>query len=136
MACRPAPRQTRRRVRPPRGDLIDARPPPRRSPRHGGVPVELRHRQRKERTRPLILLCDISGSMDRYARLLLRFVHALGHGRDATEVFVFGTRLTRITRELRKRDVDDALSDVVNSVDDWSGGTRIGEAIKAFNYHW
>ena len=74
--------------------------------------------------------------MDRYARLLLRFVHALGQGLENTEVFVFGTRLTRITRELRKRDVDTALTQVVGSVDDWSGGTRIGEAIKTFNYQW
>ncbi|MGI9254010.1 MAG: vWA domain-containing protein, partial [Thermomicrobiales bacterium] len=70
------------------------------------------------------------------ARLLLRFVHALGQGIDATEVFVFSTRLTRITRELRRRDVDSALNDVVSSVDDWSGGTRIGEAIKTFNFKW
>jgi uncharacterized protein with von Willebrand factor type A (vWA) domain len=68
--------------------------------------------------------------------MLLRFVHALEHGLDAVEVFVFGTRLTRITRELRKRDVDQAIEDVVASVDDWSGGTRIGEAIKTFNYEW
>ena len=129
-------RPTRRRVKANRGDLIDARATLRRSLRHGGVPVDLRHRRRKERTRPLVLLCDISGSMDRYARLLLRFVHALGQGRDATEVFVFGTRLTRITRELRKRDVDVALTDVVKSVEDWSGGTRIGEAVKSFNYKW
>ena len=74
--------------------------------------------------------------MDRYARLLLRFVHALGQGLENTEVFVFGTRLTRITRELRRRDVDTALTQVVGSVEDWSGGTRIGEAIKAFNYQW
>jgi uncharacterized protein with von Willebrand factor type A (vWA) domain len=67
---------------------------------------------------------------------LLRFVHALGQGLDNTEVFVFGTRLTRITRELRKRDVDTALTQVVSSVEDWSGGTRIGEAIKSFNYQW
>jgi len=74
--------------------------------------------------------------MDRYSRLLLRFVHALGQGLDSTEVFVFGTRLTRITRELRRRDVDVAINDVVNSVEDWSGGTRIGEAIKTFNFKW
>ena len=80
--------------------------------------------------RPLILICDISGSMDRYSRLLLQFVHALEHGLDAVEVFVFSTRLTRITRELRKRNVDAAIEHVVKSVDDWSGGTRIGEAIK------
>jgi uncharacterized protein with von Willebrand factor type A (vWA) domain len=100
------------------------------------VPLELRRQKRKIRTRPLVVICDISGSMDRYARLLLRFVHALGQGLENTEVFVFGTRLTRITRELRKRDVDTALTQVVGSVEDWSGGTRIGEAIKAFNFKW
>jgi uncharacterized protein with von Willebrand factor type A (vWA) domain len=82
------------------------------------------------------LICDISGSMDRYARLLLQFVHALEHGLDSVEVFVFGTRLTRITRELRKRNVDAAIEHVVKSVDDWSGGTRIGESLHAFNQRW
>jgi uncharacterized protein with von Willebrand factor type A (vWA) domain len=100
------------------------------------VPLDLRHRRRKERMRPLVLICDISGSMDRYSRLLLRFVHALEHGLENVEVFVFSTRLTRITRELRRRDVDDAIAEVVKSVNDWSGGTRIGEAIKMFNYRW
>jgi uncharacterized protein with von Willebrand factor type A (vWA) domain len=100
------------------------------------MPLELRRQRRKIRTRPLVVICDISGSMDRYARLLLRFVHALGQGLENTEVFVFGTRLTRITRELRRRDVDTALTQVVGSVEDWSGGTRIGEAIKAFNFKW
>jgi uncharacterized protein with von Willebrand factor type A (vWA) domain len=129
-------RQTRRRERATHGEFIDYRATLRRSLRHGGVPLELRRRRRKERMRPLVVICDISGSMDRYARLLLRFVHALEHGLDAVEVFVFGTRLTRITRQLRKRDVDDAITDVVKAVEDWSGGTRIGEAIKAFNYRW
>jgi hypothetical protein len=129
-------RETRRRIKAKQGDFIDPRATLRRSLRHGGIPLELRRQKRKIRMRPLILICDISGSMDRYARLLLRFVHALGQGLEATEVFVFGTRLTRITRELRKRDVDDALTDVVKSVEDWSGGTRIGEAIKTFNFKW
>jgi uncharacterized protein with von Willebrand factor type A (vWA) domain len=129
-------RQTRRRQRAVRGDLIDYRQTLRGSLKHGGMPVELRWRKRKERMRPLVLICDISGSMDRYARLLLRFVHALEHGLDGVEVFVFGTRLTRITRELRRRDVDQAIEKVVASVDDWSGGTRIGEAIKTFNFRW
>ena len=136
MTWRLGTRRTRRREAASRGDLIDYRRTLRRALRHGGVPLDLRHRRQKERMRPLVLVCDISGSMDRYSRLLLRFVHALEHGLDATEVFVFGTRLTRITRELRKRDVDRAVADVVDSVDDWSGGTRIGEALKAFNYRW
>ncbi len=136
MTWRLGMRETRRRERSNQGAFIDQRATLRRSLRHGGVPVDLRHRRRKERMRPLVLLCDISGSMDRYSRLLLRFVHALEHGLEAVEVFVFGTRLTRITRELRSRDVDDAIAEVTKSVEDWSGGTRIGESIKTFNYRW
>src|SRR5215211_672615 len=136
MTWRLGTRKTRRREKANLGEFIDYRATLRRSMRHGGVPVELRRRRRKERMRPLVLICDISGSMDRYSRLLLRFVHALEQGLDNVEVFVFSTRLTRITRELRKRDVDDAIAEVVNSVDDWSGGTRIGEAIKSFNFKW
>ena len=129
-------RLTRRRKRAINGDYIDYRATLRAAMKQGGVPLDLKWRERKERMRPLVLICDISGSMDRYSRLLLRFVHALEHGLDAVEVFVFGTRLTRITRELRKKNVDQAIADVVASVDDWSGGTRIGESIKNFNYKW
>ena len=136
MSWRLATRKTRRLVRANLGDVIDQRATLRRSLRYGGVPIDLRHRRKKERMRPLVLICDISGSMDRYSRLLLRFVHAIEQGLDSVEVFVFGTRLTRITRSLRKRDVDDAIAEVVKAVDDWSGGTRIGEAVKTFNYEW
>ena len=129
-------RRTRRRERALHGEFIDYRATMRGSLKHGGIPIDLRKRSRKIKMRPLILICDISGSMDRYARLLLRFVHALEHGLDSVDVFVFGTRLTRITRELRRRDVDTAIANVVASVDDWSGGTRIGEAIHNFNYLW
>lgn len=136
MSWRLSTRQTRRKQKAVRGDFIDYRRTLRQSLKQGGIPLDLKYRNRKERMRPLVLICDISGSMDRYSRMLLRFVHALEHGLDAVEVFVFGTRLTRITRELRKRNVDQAIEDVVVSVDDWSGGTRIGEAIKTFNYEW
>lgn len=129
-------RLTRRKKRAIHGEYIDFRATLRGAIRQGGVPLELRWRERKERMRPLVLICDISGSMDRYSRLLLRFVHALEHGLDSVEVFVFGTRLTRITRELRKKNVDQAIADVVASVDDWSGGTRIGESIHSFNFKW
>ena len=129
-------RDTRRREAAVSGRFIDYRRTLRASMAHGGVPIDLRRRRRRERMRPLVLICDISGSMDRYSRLLLRFVHALEHGLDEVEVFVFGTRLTRITRELRRRDVDRAIQDVAGSVEDWSGGTRIGEAVKTFNYRW
>jgi uncharacterized protein with von Willebrand factor type A (vWA) domain len=136
MTWRLGTRLTRRKQRALRGDFIDYRATLRGAMKQGGVPLDLKWRERKERMRPLVLICDISGSMDRYSRLLLRFVHALEHGLDAVEVFVFGTRLTRITRELRKKNVDQAIADVVASVDDWSGGTRIGESIKEFNYRW
>jgi len=129
-------RRTRRKERALHGEFIDHRAMLRSALKQGGVPVELKWRKRKEKMRPLVLICDISGSMDRYSRLLLQFVHALEAGLDSVEVFVFGTRLTRITRELRKRDVDSAITDVVNAVDDWSGGTRIGEAIREFNFTW
>jgi uncharacterized protein with von Willebrand factor type A (vWA) domain len=136
MDWRLATRRTRRRQRAINGAYIDYRATLRGAMKHGGVPLDLKWRERKERMRPLVLICDISGSMDRYSRLLLRFVHALEHGLDSVEVFVFGTRLTRITRELRKKNVDQAIADVVASVDDWSGGTRIGDSIKHFNYKW
>ena len=129
-------RKTRRMERAHKGEMIDQRAMLRGAMRQGGIPLDLRYRKRKDKMRPLVLICDISGSMDRYARTLLQFVHTLETGLENVEVFVFGTRLTRITRELRKRDVDQAITDVVNAVDDWSGGTRIGEAIRDFNFRW
>lgn len=129
-------RKTRRMERAHKGESFDQRAMLRSALRQGGIPLDLKYRRRKEKMRPLVLICDISGSMDRYARTLLQFVHTLETGLDSVEVFVFGTRLTRITRELRKRDVDQAITDVVNAVDDWSGGTRIGEAIRDFNFRW
>ncbi len=129
-------RKTRRMERAHKGEMIDQRAMLRGAMRQGGIPLDLRFRRRKDKMRPLVLICDISGSMDRYARTLLQFVHTLETGLENVEVFVFGTRLTRITRELRKRDVDQAITDVVNAVDDWSGGTRIGEAIRDFNFRW
>ena len=106
--------------------------------RHGGEPVSLAFRKRVHRPRSLVVLCDISGSMEPYSRMLLHFVHALTHGlMDTTvEAFVFGTRLTRITRHLRYKDVDESLDEVGHLVLDWSGGTRIGEALREFNFRW
>ena len=87
--------------------------------------------------RSLVVLCDISGSMERHSRLLLRFVQALAAASEVrTESFVFGTRLTRVTRLLRDRDRDRALSRVADSVNDWAGGTRIGESFRTFNQQW
>lgn len=104
----------------------------------GGEPLKLAYRLRIHRPRPLVILCDISGSMERYSRMLLHFIHALTHGmKDVpVEAFVFGTRLTRITHHLRHRDVDESMDEVSKAVLDWSGGTRIGEALKAFNFRW
>jgi len=103
----------------------------------GGDLVAWVWRRRVRRPRSLVLLCDVSGSMERHARLLLRFAQALGRASGVrTEAFVFGTRLTRITHELRGRDPDLALRRVTGAVDDWSGGTRIGEAFREFNLRW
>jgi uncharacterized protein with von Willebrand factor type A (vWA) domain len=106
--------------------------------RHGGEPIRLAFRQRVYRPRSLVVLCDISGSMERYSRMLLHFIHSLTHGlvENDVEAFVFGTRLTRITRHLRYKDVDESLDELGVVVRDWSGGTRIGEALKVFNFQW
>lgn len=97
---------------------------------------ELPHRTPKYKPRPLVVLVDISGSMERYTRVLLHWIHALTRGIKRVEAFTFGTRLTRITPYLRTRDVDAALASVSAAVGDWSGGTRIGESLKTFNFEW
>ncbi|SHK56557.1 vWA domain-containing protein [Rhodothermus profundi] len=104
--------------------------------RRQGEVLHLAMRLPRYKPRPLVVLCDISGSMERYSRLLLHFLHAITGGLRRVESFVFGTRLTRITRQLRLRDVDVALAEVGRAVQDWSGGTRIGEALRTFNYRW
>lgn len=130
------PRRTRRKRPAPRGRLLDMRRMLRHNLRFGGEPVELTYREPRQRQRPLVVICDISGSMDRYSRILLQFVHTISNGLRDVEAFVFGTRLTRITRMLRERDIDDAVGAVSKQVVDWSGGTRIGDAVKEFNYVW
>jgi uncharacterized protein with von Willebrand factor type A (vWA) domain len=122
-----------RRARPGGHDRLDIRRLLRRSLRFGGELLVFSWKSPTLRPRPLVLLCDISGSMERYTRLLLNFTYALKNASTRVEVFVFATRLTRITRLLRSHDVDAALNRVMVSVDDWSGGTRIGEAIETFN---
>jgi uncharacterized protein with von Willebrand factor type A (vWA) domain len=129
-------RPTRRRRPDRRGRVLDFRRTLRRSTRYGGELVELAWRETRTTPRPLVVICDISGSMERYSRILLQFVHAITEGVDEVESFVFGTRLTRITRQLRHRDIDDALDAVSKHVLDWSGGTRIGDAVKEFNFRW
>ena len=101
-----------------------------------GAVAPLAFRARVQRTPPLVVLCDISGSMDRYARMLLHFLHAITNDRHRVHTLVFGTRLTNITRHLKHRDVDVALERVTASVQDWAGGTRIGASLAEFNRRW
>jgi len=118
------------------GDRIDLRRTLREAPRsaHGIIPL---HRARQDHRPPvLVLLCDISGSMTGYSRMLIHFAHALTNDRHRVHSFAFGTRLTNITRDLRNRDVDLALGKVAKRIDDWSGGTKIGSCLHDFNRDW
>src|SRR5258705_333669 len=118
-----------------RGARADMRATLRAALRSGGL-IELRRKSRRRRPPPLVVLCDISGSMSRYSRLFLHFMHSITNDRDRVYTFVFGTRLTNITRYLRYRDVDLALDRVAEAVVDWSGGTRIGVCLAEFNRLW
>lgn len=118
------------------GHRIDARATMRQSLATGGLALTLARRAPGRRPPALVALCDISGSMATYSRILLQFLHALGRDHDRVSSFVFGTRLTNITRALARRDVDEALARVSASVGDWGGGTRIGEALHVFNRDW
>ncbi|MDO8287618.1 MAG: VWA domain-containing protein [Parvibaculum sp.] len=125
-----------RRTEPNRqGHLADMRATLRATLRSGGI-IPLKRRAYQHRRPPLVVLCDISGSMSVYARVFLHFLHALTNDRDRVHVFLFGTRLTNVTRELRHRDVDEAIARVTGAVEDWDGGTRIGETLRRFNVEW
>jgi uncharacterized protein len=131
-----AQRRTRRH-RPGDGSSVDLRRTLRRNLRHGGEILAWSTRTRTSKPRPLVVLADISGSMEPYTRLLLLFLHALSESVDRpVEAFVFGTRLTRISRQLSGRDPDEVLAAVSKAVPDWSGGTRIGAALREFNFRW
>ncbi len=119
-----------------RGTTLDTRATLRRSLARFGEPIELIRRGPRSKRRPLVLLLDVSGSMEVYTRLLLHMSHSLARGWGRVEVFTFGTRLTRVTRQLRHRRPDVALARVGRSVTDWSGGTRIGDALREFNRRW
>ena len=118
------------------GARHDIRRTMRASLQHDGEPIERYWREPSTRLRRLVVLLDISGSMEPYARALLRFMHAAVVGRQRVEAFTFGTRLTRITKELTSRDPDKALSQTSAQVSDWSGGTRLGECLRTFNDKW
>ena len=119
-----------------RGAHLDVRRTVRRSLRGGGEPVTLARRGPSTRSRRLVLLVDISGSMDPYTRALLRFAHAAVASGRRVETFALGTRLTRLTRALSSRDPDDAMARATDAVEDWSGGTRLGEGLRVFNDRW
>lgn len=129
-------RRTRRTRAAARGAAIDLKATLRRSLRHSGEILDLSHRAHLTKPPPLVVLCDISGSMARYAQILLHFLHAVANDRDRVTVFLFGTRLTNITRQLARRDPEAAFEAVAGIVPDWSGGTRIGEAVEQFNRLW
>lgn len=136
MPWRPVLRRTRRTMPALNGAFVDWRRTMRHNLRYGGEMLKLAHRSRKLKPRPLVVLCDISGSMQRYSRLLLQFVFALGQGQSQVEAFVFSTRLTRITPHLRRRPLGDALAAVSLRAPDLGGGTQIGQALRVFNYVW
>jgi uncharacterized protein len=133
--ARRGPQRLSRRTRPTRRrrEEHDLRATVRLSLRHGGELLERRYREPAERPRRLVLVCDVSGSMTPYARMLLQYLQACVAARARVEAFVFGTRLTRVTRELAGRDPDRALARAADHVDDWSGGTRIGAALAELN---
>ncbi len=133
----PLPELPTRRTRPAdRGTAVDLRATLRAMASARGAVVPLAWRRRRSRRPPLVVLCDISGSMDRYARMLLFFLHAITNDRDRVHTLLFGTRLTNITRHLRHRDVDVAIARVSAAVSDWAGGTRIGACLAEFNRRW
>ncbi|MCK0198812.1 VWA domain-containing protein [Ancylobacter sp. 6x-1] len=128
--------RTRRQRPDPRGTRLDLRATLRASLRSGGDLLDLRRRGPVERLAPLVLLIDISGSMAEYSRPLLHFAHALTEARRDVSTFLFGTRLTNVTRALARRDPDEALEGAGRSARDWSGGTRIATSLAAFNRFW
>ena len=133
----PLPLIRTRRYRPhPSGRRIDMRKTLRESLREGGDIIPLVRAAPTQLHPPLVVLCDISGSMNPYSRMFLHFLHAITNDRDRVAVFVFGTRLTNITRQLRHRDVDVAMAKVAEAIKDWSGGTRIGHSLREFNFRW
>jgi hypothetical protein len=128
--------RTRRFKQSSSGKKIDLRKTLRESLREGGDLIPLVRTAPTQLHPPLVVLCDISGSMNPYSRMFLHFLHAITNDRDRVAVFVFGTRLTNITRQLRHRDVDVAMARVAEAIKDWSGGTRIGHSLREFNFKW
>ena len=126
-----------RRMAPSRhGHLIDIRRTLRASMKAGGALIDLKYLGPREKEPPIVALLDISGSMSQYTRLFLHFLHSITDARKRVTTFLFGTRLTNVTRAIRQRDPDEALAACSVNVADWSGGTRIATSLHAFNKHW
>ncbi|HEX3096140.1 MAG TPA: VWA domain-containing protein [Usitatibacter sp.] len=133
----PVPEVRTRRYAPSRrGRAVDLAATLRQMARRGGDLTHIPRREPRRRAPPLVVLCDISGSMHRYTRMFLHFLHALTRDRERVSTFLFGTRLTNVTRPLRDRDVDEALGRVSAAATDWAGGTRIGACLREFNFRW
>lgn len=130
------PRRTRRFKSVHHRARIDPRRTLKASVRGGGGAIALKHRASATKVPPVVAICDISGSMSQYSRLFLHFLHALTDDQHRVHSFVFGTRLTNVTRQLRHRDVDEALAGCAAAVVDWSGGTRISQSLRTFNRLW
>ncbi len=136
MQWRVSMRQTRRYAPDAKGARLNMRRVLRSCVKHGGTPLKLSWKTQVIKPRPIVVLADISGSMEKYTRLLLQFYYSLTHSRTEVESFLFGTRLTRITTQLKLRNIDRAVTDAAQQVVDWSGGTRIGDSLRAFNRQW
>jgi uncharacterized protein with von Willebrand factor type A (vWA) domain len=118
------------------GSVIDMRRTLKQSLRAGGDLISLARRSRQVKEPPLVVLCDISGSCSNYSRMFLHFLHAIANDKTRVSIFLFGTRLTNVSRELKRRDIDEAVAKVSAAAKDWSGGTRIGLTLKEFNQKW
>ncbi|MFZ0545103.1 MAG: VWA domain-containing protein [Candidatus Promineifilaceae bacterium] len=129
-------RRTRRRVADKNGSSLYLRRVLRSAAKYGGVPLRLAWQDRKVKQRPFVLLADISGSMEKYSRLTLQFFYSVSHSFRDVECFVFGTRLTRITPQLKIKNIDIAIEEAAHQVWDWAGGTRIGDSLYDFNRRW
>jgi uncharacterized protein len=136
IARRLATRESRRYRSTQRGHAVDLRRSFRRNIKFGGTMVDLARKKRKIRKPRIVLICDVSRSMDTYSKFLLQFIYALQHTLGKVESFVFSTRLTRVTDYFRSSDIYTALDRIAREVPDWSGGTRIGESLKVFNRDW
>jgi len=129
-------RQTRRFVPDNKGHQLHMRKVLATAVKHGGVPIKFEYQAKKVKQRPIVLIADISGSMEKYSRLVLQFFYCVSHSLKDVEAFVFGTRMTRITHALKIKNIDRAVEEATREVVDWSGGTRIGESLQVFNRQW